>query len=145
MTPVYEPKSHPPRSLLDKLGVKPGCRVSTAGQADDDLVRQVRVRTEDVHVGQLAPVSDLIFYRIEEPACLEHLAGLVPHLKPNGAIWIISPRGVPGLKDTEIMAAGKAAGLVDVKVVRYSGTHTGNKFVIPVALRPKVQTRATEA
>ena len=31
------------------------------------------------------------------------------------------------------MAAGKAAGLVDVKVVGFSPTHTAEKFVIPVA------------
>jgi hypothetical protein len=30
------------------------------------------------------------------------------------------------------MKAGKAAGLVDVKVARFSDTHTAEKFVIPV-------------
>jgi len=34
------------------------------------------------------------------------------------------------------MAAGKHAGLVDVKVVSFSDTHTAEKFVIPVAKRP---------
>lgn len=34
------------------------------------------------------------------------------------------------------MAAGKAAGLVDVKVVSFSPTHTAEKFVIPVKDRP---------
>jgi hypothetical protein len=33
------------------------------------------------------------------------------------------------------MRAGKAAGLVDVKVVRFSEVHTAQKFVIPVANR----------
>jgi hypothetical protein len=33
------------------------------------------------------------------------------------------------------MAAGKAAGLVDVKVVRFSETHTAEKFVIPKSRR----------
>ncbi len=33
------------------------------------------------------------------------------------------------------MAAGKRAGLVDVKVVSFSDTHTAEKFVIPVAKR----------
>ena len=35
------------------------------------------------------------------------------------------------------MAAGKRAGLVDVKVVSYSDTHSAEKYVIPVANRPK--------
>ena len=34
------------------------------------------------------------------------------------------------------MAAGKRAGLVDVKVVSFSDTLTAEKFVIPVAKRP---------
>jgi hypothetical protein len=33
------------------------------------------------------------------------------------------------------MRAGKAAGLVDVKVVSFSATHTAEKFVIPVRAR----------
>jgi hypothetical protein len=36
---------------------------------------------------------------------------------------VISERGV--------MAAGKAAGPVDIKVVAFSATHTAEKFVIP--------------
>ncbi len=35
-----------------------------------------------------------------------------------------------------VMRAGRAAGLVDVKVVGFSATHTAQKFVIPVAARP---------
>jgi hypothetical protein len=35
------------------------------------------------------------------------------------------------------MDAGKAAGLVDVKVISFSDTHTGEKFVIPLALRAR--------
>jgi hypothetical protein len=34
-----------------------------------------------------------------------------------------------------VMAAGKAAGLVDVKVVGFSSTHTAQKFVIPLKNR----------
>jgi hypothetical protein len=42
---------------------------------------------------------------------------------------------VKTITEGDVMAAGKAAGLVDVKVVRFSETHTAEKFVIPVALR----------
>jgi hypothetical protein len=33
------------------------------------------------------------------------------------------------------MAAGRSAGLVDVKVASFSATHSAAKFVIPKALR----------
>jgi hypothetical protein len=41
------------------------------------------------------------------------------------------------LSERRIMNEGKAAGLVDVKVVAFSPTHTAEKFVIPVKHRPK--------
>ena len=56
-------------------------------------------------------------------------------LKPNGALWVIRPKGRPEISERAVMAAGKAAGLVDVKVVGFSPTHTAEKFVIPVSGR----------
>lgn len=41
------------------------------------------------------------------------------------------------ITEAETMAAGKRAGLVDVKVVSFSETHTAEKFVIPVAQRSR--------
>ena len=39
------------------------------------------------------------------------------------------------LKDIQVMAAAKAVGLVDNKVVAFSDTHTSIRLVIPLALR----------
>ena len=57
-------------------------------------------------------------------------------IKPDGAVWIVRPKGRKDVTEAETMAAGKRAGLVDVKVVSFSETHTAEKFVIPVAKRP---------
>lgn len=46
-----------------------------------------------------------------------------------------STLGKSGIKESEIMAAAKEAGMVAVKVARFSETHTANKFVIPVSRR----------
>jgi hypothetical protein len=43
----------------------------------------------------------------------------------------VRPKGRPEIGEAAVMAAGKAAGLVDVKVVSFSVTHTAEKFVIP--------------
>ena len=67
---------------------------------------------------------------------LARLEKLKASLKPNGALWIIRPKGRPEISERATMAAGKAAGLVDVKVVRFTETHTAEKFVIPVRSRP---------
>ena len=57
-------------------------------------------------------------------------------MKPNGAIWVVAPKGKGApLKDTEIMAAARSAGLVDTKVVSFSDSQTALKLVIPLAER----------
>jgi hypothetical protein len=53
-------------------------------------------------------------------------------LKSNGALWIVRPKGHPEISEAAVMAAGKAARLVDVKVVSFLATHTAEKFVIPI-------------
>ena len=58
-------------------------------------------------------------------------------LKRDGAIWVIRPKGHADISERDVMKAGKTAGLVDVKVVRFSETHTAEKFVIPVARRTR--------
>jgi len=53
----------------------------------------------------------------------------------DGAIWVIRPRGSDAISEGDVMAAGKAAGLVDIKVARFSDTHSALKFVIPIGQR----------
>ena len=56
-------------------------------------------------------------------------------MKRDGSLWTIRPKGSPHVSESDVMKAGQAAGLVDVKVVRFSETHTAEKFVIPVKNR----------
>ena len=65
----------------------------------------------------------------------DSFATLKKSLKQNGALWVIRPKGRPEISERAVMDAGKSAGLVDVKVISFSPTHTGEKFVIPVANR----------
>jgi hypothetical protein len=48
---------------------------------------------------------------------------------------VVAPRGSRDVREADVLAGGKSAGLVDVKVVRFSQTHTAHKFVIPVSRR----------
>jgi hypothetical protein len=58
-------------------------------------------------------------------------------LVPNGAIWVVSHKGrLATIRDLDVMAAAKAAGLVDNKVASFDETRTSLRLVIPVALRP---------
>jgi hypothetical protein len=42
---------------------------------------------------------------------------------------VIYPKGVPQIKEIRVIQAGRAAGMKDVKVARFSATHTALKFV----------------
>jgi hypothetical protein len=119
-----------PKSRLDKLGVKPGQRVSLLGV--DELAGELKARGIDVST-RPRKQSDAIFLGAESERDLERIAALVPSLQPGGALWIVRNRA--SVSEAAAMAAGKAAGLVDVKVVKFSGTHTAEKFVIPLARR----------
>lgn len=131
-TPRPSERDYSHRSLLDKLGVKPEHRLAVIGVADEDFLSQLAAR---VSRDQLISDSDLIFYAAEDKKYLQRLKSLLAFLKRNGAIWVIYPKGRQTIREMDVIAAGKAAGLVDNKVVRFSDTHTALRLVIPVAQR----------
>jgi hypothetical protein len=126
---------HPP-SRLQKIGVKPEWRASTVGVADTAFLKELEAGIALLSIGRVLKASDAIFYGVTREAELSRLEKLKASLKPDGALWIIRPKGRPEISERATMAAGKAAGLVDVKVVGFSATHTAEKFVIPVRQRP---------
>jgi len=119
-----------PRTLTDKLDVKPGARVSLLGVSVD-----LAGRTKDVTAGTAAKGSDLIFLAAEKDRDLAKLRALQKALKSNGAIWVVYPKGKQDITEVGVIKAGRLAGMVDVKVARFSETHTALKFVIPVEAR----------
>ncbi len=127
-----------PPSRLDKLGVKPGMTIVSIGVTDDAFLTDVTGRAEKVtsKVPAASRPVDLIFFGVEHRDALARMSTLAGLIKPDGAVWIVRPKGRKDVTEAETMAAGKRAGLVDVKVVSFSETHTAEKFVIPVAKRP---------
>jgi len=126
---------HPP-SRLKKLGATAQWRASAIGISDEGFLTELEGAVAHLSIGRVLKDSDAIFFGVSTSAELARLEKLKGSLKPNGAIWIVRPKGRPEISEQATMAAGKAAGLVDVKVVGFSATHTAEKFVIPLALRP---------
>jgi hypothetical protein len=123
-----------PPSRIDKLDVKPGQVVLFVGIRDATLREEIETRGAIVVARVIDPV-DTIFVAANERSDLRRLATLQNFLKRDGAIWVIRPKGSPNISENDVMSAGKGVGLVDVKVVRFSETHTAEKFVIPVSKR----------
>ncbi len=126
-----------PKFLIDKLGVKPADRVAVLGVGDADFLRHLRSRTDGVIRGRAPRNLDAIFLQADRQAILDRLRPLRAALKPAGAIWVVAPKGITAITEADVLAAGKQARLVDVKVVRFSPTHAAHKFVIPTAQRQK--------
>jgi len=119
-----------PKSLIDKLGIKPGMRVSVLGIDDSGFLNDLRDRTEDISFAEPEPASDAVLVAVDGPRDLERLGSLKLAIKPDGTVWAVFRKGRKDFNENDVLRGGLSAGLVDVKVVRFSDTHTASKFVI---------------
>lgn len=117
-----------PKGRLDKIGVKAGMRAAVIGVGDATFTAELAERGA-VPVTELTGL-DLLFYAADSATELARIGELVPALAERGALWIVSKkRRAATVKDVEVMAAAKACGLVDNKVVGFSDTLTALRFV----------------
>ena len=134
-----------PRSVLEKLGLKAGLRVVLSGRFAPgfaaDLARVLGSRP----LTRAVRGSDLVFASLARPADHTRLEKLIPAIAPDGGIWAVYPRGDRALSEDTIRAAARAAGLVDIKVVRFSDTHGALKLVLPREARGATRARSRAA
>jgi len=103
---------------------------------DPAFERLLRERTSSIVHGRPRTPSDLVFMGARELRDLKRLNEVKKWIEPNGAIWVVFLKGKQAtIRDIEVMAAAKAVGLIDNKVVALSSTHTSIRLVIPIALR----------
>ncbi len=122
-----------PKTVIEKLGIKPGCRVILQNIHDEKFLNDLRAVAECSQ--RTGKNSNVIFYGAENLAALKKVSALRAALAPAGALWIVYPKGRTEIREVDVLHAGRAAKLTDVKVVGFSATHTALKFVIPVADR----------
>lgn len=123
------------RLLIDKLGVKSGQRIAVLGVESAEFLKDLSARVPEYSRGNRLSNADLVFFSAEAIKDLSQLKGLSRTIQKNGAIWVVYPKGQTHIREVDVIAAGKDAGLVDNKVCSFSSTHTALRFVIPVALR----------
>jgi hypothetical protein len=124
-----------PRTRLEKLGVKPNAAVSLIGDFDADFLAEMRSVTKNLTNGKAAPDTEWIFFSADSAKDLSQVAKLAKNLIGAAALWIVYPKGQKQISENDVLAAGRKCGLKDIKVVGFSPTHTGLKFVIPVEKR----------
>lgn len=131
---AWAAKIRSPPSRSQKLGLAAGLRVALVGI--DDAALQTDVSAAGARRVGPGGAADLIFLGAEARGALESLPRLVEQLAPAGALWVVRRQGRgAALAEGDVRAAARAAGLVDVKVVAFSDTHSADKFVFPVSAR----------
>jgi hypothetical protein len=123
------------RSLLDKLGVKPGQRILILGVDDGAFINDIQPFNPEFEERKPAADIDLLFFGAATNKDLARLASLRKAILKNGGIWVVYPKGRQEIREIDVIKAGKATGLTDNKVCSFSPTHTALRFVIPLANR----------
>ncbi|HUZ87128.1 MAG TPA: hypothetical protein VNF26_09260 [Candidatus Baltobacterales bacterium] len=132
------PDAFSTRPLLDKLGVKPGAKIAIVDVDDASFLRQLRSRTSDIVRGKPPTPCDLVFMGATNAQDLVRLGDVKTWIEPNGAIWVVRPKGGRApISDTDVISAGLAAGLVDNKIASFSDTQGAMRFVFRRRDRPR--------
>ena len=76
-----------------------------------------------------------MIWSLDDAADLARIPALIEWIHPAGALWAVWPKGRKELNENHIREAALDAGLVDVKVARFSATHSALKLVVPKAKR----------
>src|SRR5438270_14069419 len=84
---------------------------------------------------QLRAATDVVLFGAASHKDLGRIPSFLPKLAPAGAVWVVYRKGGTPPTENDVLAAGRAAGLKDVKVARFSPTHTALKFVRPLSAR----------
>ncbi len=124
-----------PKSRIEKLGVKPGAKVALLGEFDAEFLREVGSLTKSLNKEKTDSDSECIFFAANSKGDLSGLSKISKSMQGAAALWIVYPKGQKQITENDTLAAGRKAGLKDVKVVGFSPTHTALKFVIPLSDR----------
>lgn len=116
------------KPLLDKLGVKPGMRVAVIDVDDAEFHRELAERAEIL--AKPKEGIEMVFLGVKGAADMKRLAKLKDTIARDGTVWVVFRKGRKDFNENDVLRLGLESGLVDVKVVRFSDTHTALKYVI---------------
>lgn len=124
-----------PKSLIEKLGVKPGEKTLLAGNFPPDFLSNLRRHGAEIVQKQSAQNSPWIFLAVDSLPELRRVNSLAKSMRGAAALWVVYPKGQKSITESDVRSSGLKAGLTDVKVASFSATHTALKFVIPKSKR----------
>ena len=128
------------RSVVQKLGIKPGFRIFVAGAPADYASITGKLPARVTIVPRLTGAIDMVHLFAANAAGLgDKLRRYRTAIKPDGMVWVSWPKKSSGvttdLSDIVLRDTALPLGLVDIKVCAVDQTWSGLKFVIPKAQR----------
>ncbi len=124
-----------PKTRVEKLGVKQGNKVHLVGEFPADFVKELKAASAEIIRIENAAGAEQTFFAADDKSALAAIGKLAMKIRGAEALWIMYPKGRKDITETDVIAAGRKAGLKDVKVVGFSPTHSALKFVIPLENR----------
>jgi hypothetical protein len=135
------PAGYSKRSLVEKLGIKPGSRMSIVHPPGE--YHDVLGPLPDGVVRHPKPTRELDFVQaffFESKHLEREFPGLKKAIKPNGTLWISWPKKTSklstDLSEDVVRDTGLKHGLVDVKVCAVDDVWSGLKFMYRLTDRP---------
>jgi hypothetical protein len=123
------------KPVVQKLGIKPGFRIFSAGApaAYADIVG--RLPTDVTMASSAKAPLDMVHLVTEAKGLAARLRDYRKLIAPDGMIWVSWPKKSSGvatdLSDVVVRDTALPLGLVDIKVCAIDDTWSGLKFVIP--------------
>ncbi len=109
-----------PKPRTAKLGVKPGMKVAIGGEAEPGFRDELKAAGAELVAEPSA--ADLTILFAAAPAGLRKLPA-------SPVFWIVYPKGVKTITQNDVLTQCRAAGFNDTKVMSFSPTHTGLRFI----------------
>ncbi len=82
-----------PKSRLEKLGVKPGAKVSLFGDFEAEFLREVSGLTKSLIKSKVTSDSECIFFAADSREGLAALSKISKSMQGATALWIVYPKG----------------------------------------------------
>src|SRR5258708_23028485 len=103
-----------PKSRIEKLGVKPGAKVSLLGGFDAEFLAELGGLTKSVTKRKVPADSECVFFAAQSKEELGGVSRVSKSLRGTTALWIVYPKGQKHITENDVLAAGRKAGLKDV-------------------------------
>lgn len=119
-----------PKTLSEKLGVRPGHSVRLINVEDALLTAQLAERKARIVGKDKSVECDVIVFAVERPAELRQLTTLVDDLRPDGVIWVLLPKSSKTVTHANVAAAARQAGLSETQSISFSEAYSAHKIMI---------------